>query len=86
MAGDGSATAALSLNLVETWKESGGAVKTSVSAAATMTMTIASVRKLLTVYISLGSETFCSRKIVNLSCTLSATMYVEWLLLHLPSQ
>ncbi|XBI10070.1 hypothetical protein VPH35_137457 [Triticum aestivum] len=42
MAGDGSATAALSLNLVETWKESGGAVKTLASAAATTTMTIAS--------------------------------------------
>ena len=63
MAGDGSATAALSLNLVETWKESGGAVKTSASAAATTTMTIASVRKLLTVYISLGSETLDLEKL-----------------------
>ena len=63
MAGDGSATAALSLNLVETWKESGGAVKTLASAAATTTMTIASVRKLLTVHISLGSETFDLEKL-----------------------
>ena len=61
--GDGSATAALSLNLVETWKESCGNVKTSASAAATTTMTHASVRKLLTVYISLGSETLDLEKL-----------------------
>ena len=61
--GDGSATAAPSLNLVETWKESGGAVKTSESATVTTTMTIASVRKFLTVYISLGSKTLDLEKL-----------------------